>query len=274
MKKKLLGYNLQFFAEEAAQGVEGPEVAAPVESEGEAAGAEESVQDGTEEGTPQSQVVDVDAIAAAARRKAEEEARARQSKIDAEYARRFGNFKNPITGKPIQTQADYLEALDAQSQLQAENQLRQNGVDPAILNQLIASHPTVRQSEAFMEQARKMEAEQQIMSDVAVLSQLDAGIKTFADVPREVVEYSMANNISLVDAFKVCNFGKVATARQEAIQQAAINQFKGKQHMAPVNGISSPETGVDIPASELTMWKDMFPDKSLAELKKLYNETL
>ena len=41
-----------------------------------------------------------------------------------------------------------------------------------------------------------------------------------------------------------------------------------------MGGISTPETGVDIPDSELAMWKETFPDKSMADLKKLYNETL
>lgn len=44
--------------------------------------------------------------------------------------------------------------------------------------------------------------------------------------------------------------------------------------MAPMNGVSTPDGGVDIPASEIAMWKDTFPDKSMSELKKLYNETL
>lgn len=68
---------------------------------------------------------DKDAIYAALRRKAEAdvkaEAKKEQDKIDAEYARRFGNYKNPLTGEPIRTQADYLAALDAQEQARLEN---------------------------------------------------------------------------------------------------------------------------------------------------------
>jgi hypothetical protein len=66
----------------------------------------------------------------------------------------------------------------------------------------------------------------------------------------------------------------VSSGQQAAITQQAINQAKGKSHLNPVNGVATPDDGVDIPVSELDMWKDAFPNKSAAELKKLYNKTL
>lgn len=269
---KLLPYNLQFFA--GAESVETPEVAETVEVE------EEQTSEGTnsEEGQQPEEVnqpqFDANAIAAAARRQAENDARAKAQRIDAEYERRFGHLTNPITGQPIRSQKDYLDALDAQQKLQTEEQLKQNGIDPSILNQMIAMNPAVRRAEEVIAQAEKQNAERMIMSDVASLSELDASIKTFNDVPAEVIQKAMSTGMNLVDAYKIINFGKVSMANREAIQQAAINQIKGKQHMTPVNGISTPDTGVDIPMSEVSMWKDMFPDKSMAELKKLYNQTL
>ena len=205
---------------------------------------------------------------------AEEAARVKQSKIDAEYARRFGHLRNPETGLPIQTQEDYLAAIDAQEKQIAENQLKQSGVDPSIINQMIANNPAIRQAQELIAQAHHNEVMNQINNDVAMISQMDPSIKTLGDVPPEVIQLSMSTNMSIVNAYKVINYGKVSSAKQEAIQQAAINQAKGKQHMTPMNGISTPETGVDIPDSELAMWKETFPDKSMADLKKLYNETL
>lgn len=265
MKRKLLPLNLQFFAEEAT----GEEVAADVAEsvEVEEGGAEVSTEENPE---PEPQI-DVNAIAAAARRKAEEDAKNKQASIDAEYARRFGNFKNPITGKPISTQAEYLEALDAQSQLQAEEQFRQSGIDPELLNQIISNHPAIRQSEALIEQSKKLEAEQQVMADVAELGKLDASIKSFDDVPPEVVQRAMETGLNLVDAYKIVNYGKVNSANREAIQQAAINQAKNKQHMTPVNGVATNDGLKDIPTEELSKWKAFFPDASAEELKKKYN---
>lgn len=269
---RLLPYNLQFFAE--AESVETPEVAETVEiGEEQASEGADPAEGQQSEGVEQPQF-DANAIAAAARRQAENDARAKAQRIDAEYERRFGHLTNPMTGQPIRSQADYLAALDAQQQLQAEAQLKENGVDPSILNQMIAMNPAVRRAEEVIAQAEKQNAERMIMEDVASLSELDSSIKTFADIPADVIQKAMSTGMNLVDAYKIINFGKVSTANREAIQQAAINQMKGKQHMAPVNGISNPESGVDIPMGELSMWKDMFPDKSMAELKKLYNQTL
>ena len=84
----------------------------------------------------------------------------------------------------------------------------------------------------------------------------------------------MQRNMSLVDCYKILNFGNVSTAKQEAIQQQAINQAKGKSHLNPVNGVATPDGDVEIPQSELATWREYFPEKSPAELKKMYNKEL
>lgn len=261
-----LPYKLQFFAE--AESVETPEVAETVEVEEETADGTDSEEQELEAGQPK---FDANAIAAAARRQAESDARARAQKIDEEYERRFGHLTNPITGQPIRSQADYLEALDAQQQLQTEAQLKQSGVDPNILNQMIAMNPAVRKAEEVLAQAERQETERQIMADVAALTEIDASIKTLNDVPDEVIQKSMSTGMNLVDAYKIVNFGKVSTAKREAIQQAAINAAKGKQHMTPVDGVATNDGLKDIPVDELAKWKAFFPDASADELRKKYN---
>lgn len=218
----------------------------------------------------QAESVDINAIAAAARRKSEERIKA----IDAEYARRFGHLNNPITGQPIRSQADYLAALDAQEELQAKEQLQQNGVDPSLLDKLIANNPAVRQAQEVMQQAQRFQLINDINNQVAELSQIDPSIKSLETIPPDVIALSADRNMSLVDAYKLVNFGKVSTAQQAALTQQAINQAKGKSHLNPVNGVTTPDEGVDIPQQELAMWREYFPDKSEAELKKLYNKTI
>ena len=238
------------------QGVEDAEPAEPQESE-----------ETNEAPEPQ---VDVNAIAAAARRKAEAEMKAR----DAEYARRFGNLVNPKTGQPIRSERDYLAALDAQEELKAKEQLKQSGVDPNLLDSFIANNPAVRQAQAVMAQAQQQATIGQINADVAELGKLDPSIVSLETVPPDVIRMSMERQMSLVDAYKIVNFGQVNSSQQAAIQQAAINQAKGKSHLNPVNGVAVQDNSVDIPQSELARWKAYFPEKSAEELKKLYNDTL
>lgn len=238
----------------------------------------EQTEETTEEQPEQPEVqnVDVNAIYAEARRTAEANARKAQKAIDEEYVRRFGHLNNPVTGQPIRSQADYLAALDAQEEMKAKAKLQEQGIDPSLIDNAIANNPIVRQAQTVMEKAKQEQIFGQIGAEVEILHQLDPSINTVFDVPPDVVNIVTRSNgnINLVDAYKIANFGKVSQSQQEAIKQNAINQAKGKQHLAPVNGVATPEEGVEIPESELTMWKDMFPDKSKAELKKLYNKTI
>ena len=229
---------------------------------------------------PQENVVDRNAIYAEARRVAEANARKAQKSIDDEFVRRFGNLKNPETGQPIRSQADYLAALDAQERMKTRAQLQQQGVDPAILDNAIASslanNPTIRQAEAVMAQARQEQIFGQIGNEVEILKQFDPNIKSLFDVPPHVVDIVRRSNgnINLVDAYKIAFFGKVSESQQAAIQQNAINQAKGKQHLAPVNGVSTPDEGAEIPEADLSWWKEAFPDDTSAQLRKRYNQTL
>lgn len=241
--------------------VEDAEVAEPQESQ--------ETTEATEQ-EPEQQTVDVNAIAAAARRKAEAEMRAR----DAEYARRFGHLKNPKTEQPIRSERDYLAALDAQEEMKAKEQLKQNGVDPSVLDNFINNNPVIRQAQAVIEQQKAQATFSQINADIAELGKLDPSITSLDTVPPDVMKFSMDHDIDLVSAYKVVNYGKVSSEQQAAIQQRAINQAKGKNHLNPVNGVAVQDNSVDIPQSELARWKAYFPDKSPEQLKKLYNDTL
>lgn len=247
---------------EDTQSVENPEPAEQGESQ--------ETTEAPEQEPEQQQPVDVNAIAAAARRKSEAEMRAR----DAEYARRFGHLKNPKTGEPIRSERDYLAALDAQEEMKTKEQLQQSGVDPSVLDNFINNNPVIRQAQAVIEQSKQQAAFSQINADIAELGKLDPAITSLDTVPPNVIQYSMDRNINLVDAYKILNYGKVNSEQQAAITQQAINQAKGKNHLNPVNGIAVKDTSVDIPQSELARWQEYFPDKSAAELKKLYNDTL
>lgn len=231
-----------------------------------------------QEGTPEPEEkpaeepkIDVNAIAAAARRKSEEQLKSR----DAEYARRFGHLKNPITGQPIRSEADYLAALDAQEELKAKEQLKENGVDPAFLDSYIANNPVIRQAQQVLINQQNQQLIGQINAELAEIQKIDPSVKDLNDLSEEVAYVQEKGGyVTLLDAYKILNYGKVSEGKQAAIKQAAINQAKGKQHLAPVNGVSTPDEGVEIPSDVLSIWKETFPDKSNAELKKLYNKTL
>lgn len=231
----------------------------------------ESSEESVEAAEPQEQEtekpeIDVNAIAAAARRKSEAELKA----IDAEYVRRFGHLKNPKTGEPIRSQRDYLAALDAQDEMNAKNELEQKGIDPSLIDNLIANNPQIRQAQAVMEAQKQQMAHETVNRDLAELNKIDPSITSLNDVPPDVLQMAIDRNMLMSDCYKILNYGNM----NASMQQQAINQAKGKSHLNPVNGIATQDNSVDIPQSELAMWKEYFPDKSADELKKLYNNTL
>ncbi len=209
-KDSLLKMNLQFFAEgdNDPDSVNNPEAADPDATDTEGYDDPGDEEDGSGAEPAEPQPVDVNAIAAAARREAEANARRQMEAIDADFARRFGNFTNPVTGQPIRSRADYLAALDAQEKLQAEQQLKNSGIDPAVLDSLIQNNPVIREAQQVIQQSRQQETTNAILADVAELAQMDSSIRTLADVPQEVIEKCMSlPGLRLTDAYRLVNYG-------------------------------------------------------------------
>lgn len=279
----LLPFNLQFFAEgEEPTSANTPEPAEPVQEPGNPTegGTDgdlgEKVQDPAEPAAQQTP--DVNSQFAAARRKAEAEMRRRDERI----ARMCKDFKNPITGQAIHTVDEYLEALDAQERMNAEQKLRDSGVDPQFLEEAISRNPVVMQAQQVMERQKQEEMDRQIANDIKEIGKLNPAIKNIGDLSKDesfiaVYERWQKSNFteSLYDIYRLVNFDKLTTQRADAAKQAAINQARGKNHMEPTSsGVNQNDNLQDIPESELAVWKEYYPNATMTELKQKYNATL
>lgn len=276
MKNKLLPINLQFFAEGDEPDVEiddgGNDPVDNAEPEGD---LEEPEEDGELDDEPQDS--DTNAQFAAARRRAEAEFKAELERRDAEYARRFGNIVNPITGAPIKNEKDYFEALDAQETLRLNEQVQSAGIDPSVIEQMIARSPMVAQANMILETQRRNEADRLIAEGVAEISKIDPDIKSLQDIPQEqmprIIERVKAG-LSLSDAYKIENMDKLIGKSNDAATQRAINNAKNKNHLNTHSGISDNENLQEIPSEALEAWKMAYPELSYKELRKKYNDTL
>ena len=255
-----------------ASSEEDVEVATPQDSED--SNVEESTDESADSTQTEEKPIDVNAIAAAARRKAEADAKSIRANIDAEYVRRFGHLTNPKTGAPIRSEADYFAALDAQNEMRTENELKSKGLDPKLIENAVANSPIIRQAQEVIAQNERQATLSKINSDVAELTKLDSSITSLDNVPPDVIQLSLNSNgnIDLVQAYKIINYGKVSNSQQAAITQNAINQAKGKSHLTPISNGSASDDGLrDIPKAELSKWKAFFPDATAKELKEKYN---
>ena len=278
-EKDLFAMNLQFFAEEG-DSADVTETEPVEQSEGENAEAEPQETEGVNEeaaAEPQFQSDKANAAFADMRRRMEAAER-RAADIDAMYAKQFGGYTNPETGQPIRSAEDYMNAMAAQERLQARQKLQENNIDPQLIDNLIANSPVVRQAEAQMAELTNMRAQQEVERDIAEVLKLDPTLTSrdaiMNDPSFPQVLEKVQSGMRLVDAYKLVNFDRLSSSKTAAARQAVVNQVKGQAHLSNAAGLTATDSLEDIPANMLEIFQDRFPEKSVKELKALYNQTL
>lgn len=281
-KELLLPMNLQFFAEEG-EGVTESESAEPTEdvTEVETSTEETSTEESAEE-TSTVQSAEENAKYAAARRRAEAEFAERQKREDEEFARRFKDYENPITHKPITSKKDYFEALDAQEKLRTQQELESKGIDPQMfeemVNRQVENNPYVQQAQVVLEQAKQSQLENAVAEGIKEISKLNPNIKTIDDLMalpniQTIIDYT--NTLSLADAYKLANFNDLMAGKVAGAKQAALNNMNGTSHLNQTDSLANTDDGLaEIPTNELAQWQRAFPRATAAELKKKYNRQL
>ena len=282
MKENLLELDLQFFADEA-DGVTESEVAEPTEDANEVETSATEEVESTSQEKSNVQSAEENAKYAAARRKAEAEFAQYRANEDAEYARRFGDYENPITHQPIRSKKDYFDALDAQEELKRNAELQEKGIDPKVfedmVNRQVNNNPVVLQAQQVMQMEQQRQIEATLENDMKVISSLNPGLKTVNDVmnlPNADRLISLVQTgLTLADAYKVANFDDLMAGKSASAKQAALNTMNGTSHLTQTDSLASAENGeVEIPNNELDAWKRAFPHATMTELRKKYNSTL
>ena len=281
MKKNLLDLDLQLFAEGEDTGAEVSETAEPAEDETsdettEVESEETGENDGDSEPTEQS--AEENARYAAIRRRAEEDAR---RKYDAEMARMNQQIaamcqgtSHPVTGRPITNVSEYIDALSTQQRMERENELKEKGIDPGMIDRMIEENPVVMQARQVLEQTKLNDANAALQRDLAEISKIDPSIKGIDDLAtlptfQRMLE-SVARGETLVDAYKMCNFDAFMQHTNDAARQQAINQMRGKSHLpSQTQGVATDNDDVEVPAEIMARFKaDGKTEKQIKELYK------
>lgn len=278
-EKNLLAMNLQFFAEDSEdEGVNETETAEQSDFESEdAEPTGEEVQE--EPAAPQFDTDRANAAFASMRRELEA-ARREQADIDALYARQYGGYTNPETGQPITSARDYFEAMEAQERMQARAQLQENNIDPRMIDNMIANSPAVRQAKAATAELNSYRASRMMDEDFKKVLALDPTKTSEDDILNDPAYLTVVNYIEthpgtrFDEAYKIVNFERLADSRGAAAKQAVVNQVKSKNHLSTGTSIDVQDSDEDIPPTMVEKYKEMFPEKSMKELKVLYNKTL
>jgi len=281
MEKNLLELELQLFGEEGED--TGAEVAEPAEQPEETTEAvSEETGETEEEGTaePTEQSAEDNARYAAIRRRAEEDARRRyeseMNAINQQVAAMCQGVTHPVTGEPITTVSEYMDALAIQQRKASEQALEEKGLDPKLIDRMIAQNPVVMQAQQVLAQTQQNEAEAQLKRDIAEVSKYDPNIKGLQDLAAlpnfpdmvAMVERS-GGKISIVDAYKALNFDALMSQTNEAARQQAINQMRGKAHITSQGtGVATENDDVEVPSEIMSRWKEQ--GKTEKQIRELY----
>lgn len=230
--------------------------------------AEEGEKEVEEVAEPQTK--EQNAFFANMRRQAEADA---QRKMDKKIANLCKDVVNPITGMPITTFAEYEEAINAQNRIQTERTLEEKGLDISLFDEYVKSSPVLAQAQRIIEQNNMAQAEAQVKSDFEALQALNPELKTFEDIENlNMVIDKVRLGMSLVEAYKIVNFDSLVQKSTKSAKQSAINQAKGKSHLEPTETISDSSGDLEVPEELIPMLKETFPNKTMKEIKKLYNQ--
>ena len=221
---------------------------------------------------------------ASVRRKAEADAKARYeaetSRLNDRVKQICGNYVNPETGRPVETIAEYFDALEAQQRRERDEELRSKGVDPKIIEDMVNNSPVVRQANAVMQQSLQAEAQRQLADDVKAVGEIDPSIKSVDDLMNhpsyaKVYDLVSKHGLSLPDAYKIANYSDLSAKNTAAVKQAAINQAKGKNHLeATGSGVAKTSELKEVPASTMTAYKQFYPNLTEEQIKVKYNELM
>jgi len=277
-EKELLAMNLQFFSEDAEPS---EDVGANVEEVAEPQTEAEEVSEGETEETTAPQFDTDKANAAFAQMRRENEAlRRQQAEINSLYAAQFGSYKNPETGNPITSARDYVEAMAAQERMQMRQKLQENDIDPHVIDSMIENSPAVREAKAVTAELNSYRAQQLVDKDFSKVLAFDKTKSSIDDIVNDpsynaVVQYVETHpGMRFDEAYKLVNFDRLSSSKGAAAKQAAINEVKSKNHLSTGTSVDVDDSSEEIPASMVEHFKDLFPEKSMKELKALYNKTI
>jgi hypothetical protein len=276
---RLMKMNLQLFAADTgADGAEdideSEEVVDPQEDEEEL--EEESSKD--EESEIEEEAADLPKQSKEQDR-AFAEYRRRAEAAEKELQAREQWIQNMFAQYGVKNWQDYQAKMEGQVKAQREQQLKEAGVDPRMIEQIIKNDPELvqlkQQNQVLQQQM------QQTQENARLVEEFNGLIKEFGEqfpelqdpaaIPKEVWQ-KYNSGYSLADAFLVTQRGKIMEKQSEKAKQSTLNKINSKQHLKTEGAGESEGTDVNIPKDVMEMYKEMGFDKKQAQKyhKKIY----
>lgn len=217
----------------------------------------------TTKGVPE--VVDKNAIAAAARREAETESRRIKDENES-LAKDLGYSSY----KEFQT-----AVKDQKEEEQRQQYIEQHGVDPNAIRPLFdefkKNDPDFQEIQRIKSESKVNQAFSELNSTLKELGQPE--LKDFSEINSlsnaEKVTSFVQKGYGLADAYKLANFNDILSGKQTAAKQAAINSLNSTAHIQPT-GAAADVKDVNVPAGVMEYYHRFFPKWNEEQIKKSY----
>ncbi len=250
-----------------AQGEEEQEVAAP--------DVEEAEQPG-ENAAEETQSAEENSKFAAARRKAEQQAKAKYEKQLQEelkkqqeaFEQRLAqvNFESPFTKKAVKT----VDELDAYLK---ERMLKQYKMTEDEYDDFVQNLPEVKAAKEAQKKAEEAEFNAAVEKQLKEIQAFDPTIKTLQDLS-QMEDYDKFYGLvqrgnNFIEAYKLVNFEKLQANAAAKVKQATINAVQSKSHLKTTSQRGA--GAVTVPDDIKAEYKAMMPGISDDEIQKHYN---
>lgn len=145
-----------------------------------------------------------------------------------------------------------------------------------LLNDALRNNPDIIEAKRIAEQNRIAESRKIFESQMAEIKKLDGSINSIEDI-KAMPQFNEFDNLvrrgySLTDAYKLVNFDKLSSAKNESIRQATVNNIESKSHLAGNKGGAG--SGVVVPRDVADMYREFNPGITDEEIYKDYSAAL
>ena len=192
---------------------------------------------------------------AAARRRAEEEFHKKEQLRNGRYAEMFGHLKNPRTGVPVQTEADFFDLVEEAGAFESA---------PPAYEAKEDAEPTRAQLETFIKEELSALKNEYGLEEI--------GLEELAKQPSgERVLSLWAGGVPLADAFAAVNHKALMNRQRQAAKQEALNALHGKEHLLPTS-LGEGDGGAEVPGEIKAQYRSFFPGWSESQIRKDYQK--
>lgn len=200
-----------------------------------------------------------------------------QRTIDEVFAR--SGLKNPYTGQPITSKAEYDAYRERFEAERREKILKQTGMSGEEFQQFVQELPEVRKAREAQEAAEKAvretkeaAAKVKIEEQLKEIGTMDPSIKTLEDLSKmptypRFYELVKRGN-TLTDAFRLANFDALTQGAAAGARQAAVNAVRSKEHLEQTR--TRGKGAVSVPADVREQYRFFNPDATDEEIQRHY----